>query len=168
MVKNLLILLSATALAVLATHGRATAQSNGPKPVSQYMAVAWETNGYLVTENWGKSWRLVSSDAIGELPERLIHLLKANQAGKVAAHSAVVPNPTLGPVAIRFSADRPGNVRITLHDMRGSEVLSASRETAVGFQTENLDLSSLPNGVYYYRVVNEGGSIGSGAITVAR
>lgn len=175
MVKNLLILLSATALVALTAHGRAAAQNGGsaplstrPTPVSQYMAVGWENNGYLVTENWGKSWRLVASNAISELPERLVTLLKANQAGRDAAHSTVIPNPTSGPVAIRFSANRAGSVRITLHDTRGEEVLRAASNVAVGFQTQNIDLSSLPNGVYYYRVVNEGGSIGSGAITVAR
>jgi Secretion system C-terminal sorting domain len=168
MVKNLFILISATAIAAFAAHSRAAAQSSTPRPVSQYMAVAWETNGYLVTENWGKSWRLVSSDAISELPERLVQLLKANQAGKEAAHAAVLPNPTTGPVAIRFGADRAGSVRITLHDTRGAEVHRSTREVATGFQTETIDLSSLPNGVYYYRVLNDGGSIGSGAITVAR
>jgi len=149
MVKNLLILLSATALVALTTHGRATAQSNAPRPMSQYMAVAWETSGYLVTENWGKSWRLVSSDAVSELPERLVALLKANQSAKHAIAS-VLPNPTVGPAAIRFSADHAGIVRITLHDMRGSEVLRSTRDVGTGFQTENVDLSSLPNGVYYY------------------
>jgi hypothetical protein len=168
MVKNLFILLSATALVGFTAHSRAQAQSAAHKPASQYMAVAWDNNGYLVTENWGKSWRLVSSDETSQLPERLVALLKANQADRVSAHAAVIPNPTTGPVAIHYSADRPGSVRITLHDMRGAEVLRSTHEVAIGFQTENVDLSSLPNGVYYYRVVNDGGSIGSGAITVAR
>lgn len=170
---NLLCTLSAAALfgAVAFSQARAQGAASGgtsPRPVSQYMAVAWDDKGYLVTENWGQSWRIVSEDALEELPPRLVALLKANRAGRETAQATVIPNPTTGSTSLRFTLDRPGTVQIMIHDTRGGEVMRLPLDLAAGYHMQKIDLSSLPSGAYYYRIVNDGGSIGSGAVTVAR
>ncbi len=148
------------------THAdRATVAAKNTK----YMAVAWEGEGYLVTENGGKSWKLVYGNAIASLPDPILRLLKASKEASAASSATAIPNPASGPVDIRFNVDEPGQVTITMHDMRGEEVLRQSRDAYyVGAHSHRLDLSSLPSGTYYYRLTSGLGSIGSGTVTVTR
>ncbi len=149
----------------------ATAQTGTGKAASttKYMAVAWEGDGYLVTENGGKSWKLVSGNALASLPAPLLKLLAGGSVTMNDPGTLAMPNPAIGPVDLRFSVNEPGRIAITVHDVRGDEVLRESRETSrAGLHTHRLDLSTLPSGLYYYRLLSGSGPIGGGPITVAR
>lgn len=138
-------------------------------PLNQYMAVAWEGEGYLITENGGKNWRLVYGNALSTLPEPIIQILKYGTSSVASMQATAMPNPTTGPVDLRFAVNRPGNVTIALHDAQGGEVLRHQKETAyAGLHTHNIDVSSLPSGVYYYRLISGADHIGSGTVTVVR
>lgn len=175
--KNLLVLCAtgivcalsaAPTTAIAQTSGTATSHPER-RPVVQFMAVAWENKGYLVTDNGGKSWRLIYNDAIPQLPEELIRILKKSQGERAEAHVSVMPNPAIGPVAFRYTLQAEGNVAITLHDTRGTLMLETEREYRLaGNQMQHVDMSSLPSGTYYYRIARDGGSVGSGTVTVAR
>lgn len=167
----------ACALAVSAFTAPAVAQTiNNPgttttvgASLNQYMAVAWEGDGYLVTENGGKSWRLVYGNALSTLPEPIVQVLKYGTSAVASMQAMAVPNPATGPVDLRFSVNRPGDVTISLHDSQGSEVLRHQKAAShAGLHTHNLDVSSLPSGVYYYRLISGADHIGSGTVTVVR
>jgi hypothetical protein len=133
------------------------------------MAVAWEGDGYLVTENGGKSWKLVYGNAVSSLPEPILQLLKANSDNARESGVSAFPNPASGPVDIRFSVNEPGSVTVLLNDVQGAEVIRESKDAYhAGSQSHRLDVSSLPSGIYYYRLVSGSGSIGNGTITVTR
>ena len=173
--KNLLTLLATGIVCTItAAPGSAIAQKSGTttshperRQVAQFMAVAWENKGYLVTENGGKSWRLIDNEAIPQLPEELIQILKKSRGEE--AEVSVMPNPAIGPVAFRYTLQAGGTVAITLHDTRGAMVLRTGEEQRLaGDHMQHIDVSSLPSGIYYYRIARDGGSVGSGTVTIAR
>jgi|GEM_PF-1580361 len=149
------------------TSGNDTRTSGVSLP--QYMAVPWEGEGYLITENGGRNWRLVYGDALSSLPEPIVRLLKSREREGIRITSVASPNPASGPVELRFSANEPGEVLISLHDVHGAEILR-ERHMALnaGISAHRFNVSSLPSGTYYYRLVSGSGHIGSGMVTVAR
>lgn len=61
------------------------------------------------------------------------------------------PNPASGEVSVRFEDLRPGAYELTLLDALGREVLGKSVRAGSG-QTERLDVSGLPAGMYLLNV----------------
>jgi hypothetical protein len=63
------------------------------------------------------------------------------------------PNPTNGHVQIGFHVPVTGKVILTVFDLDGNVVLQPVREeVSAGRHVVNLDLSSLPRGMYYYEL----------------
>lgn len=126
-------------------------------------------DGYLVTEDGGTRWRLAQASELGELPVPLLRQLRALRTGVATRSASVAPNPASGLVTMNYSTDVPGPVTISVADGRGVEVLrTVAAAPAAGTYSENVDLSSLPSGLYYYHVANGEGPVGSGVVTVVR
>ncbi len=78
------------------------------------------------------------------------------------------PNPTMNTATIRFSLDAPGNARLRIFDVLGREVATLVDEArAAGEHTVRFDGSSLPAGLYVYRLEASGRSL-SRTLTLAR
>lgn len=77
----------------------------------------------------------------------------------------VYPNPSNGMVTIQLSATPPSLVEI--YDVLGQKVLSQSLTGANGIN--NINLSDKVNGVYFYRVLKENGTLlGSGKLIIQK
>jgi hypothetical protein len=64
------------------------------------------------------------------------------------------PNPVVSLTQIPFTLSAPGMADIDLYDLFGRKVLPiASGFFAGGFNVINVDLSGLPSGTYFYRLV---------------
>ncbi len=64
------------------------------------------------------------------------------------------PNPVVSLTQIPFTLSAPGMADIDLYDLFGRKVLPiASEFFASGFNVINVDLSGLPSGTYFYRLV---------------
>jgi hypothetical protein len=76
----------------------------------------------------------------------------------------LTPNPVTSNATIRLNLQQPGDVAVRIINLTGQEVLKINyaRESA-GHHTYNVDVTSIPAGVYLYRVVT-GGSVTSGNI----
>lgn len=159
---------AALAAFVVVTSGRSSAQTNDRPASNRVMVVAWQSNGYLVTENGGASWRLVLPSEVDRLPDHLRALLKTGRSTTALA-SVAFPNPTATSSTIRFTTRTVGSHNLDLYDGRGEHVLSRKADVRVaGIHEELVDLSSLPCGIYYYRIANGEGPVSDGVITIAR
>lgn len=88
-------------------------------------------------------------------------------ASPLALVLGVYPNPALGPVTIRFALDRPGPVRLTVHDALGRAVaVLADGALAAGAHAATLDVTLAP-GVYLVRLSAGGRSV-TRPLTVVR
>jgi hypothetical protein len=77
------------------------------------------------------------------------------------------PNPVTGTTTVGFRLEAPGVARLVVIDAAGREVASIERSFATGPQTMLWDASSLPAGIYFYRLTT-GEEIASGSIVVVR
>jgi hypothetical protein len=81
---------------------------------------------------------------------------------------AVWPNPATGRAALRFTLAAPSEVRVGLYDVLGREVAwVAAGLLPAGPHAVALDVSSLPAGVYAWRL-QAGERVEGGTLTVAR
>ncbi len=67
------------------------------------------------------------------------------------------PNPTAGPSWVTFSVDEPQQVQVEVFDMAGRHIKTVFNQNAAGGQDYRMqfDGTSLPNGVYMYRMTTE-------------
>lgn len=69
------------------------------------------------------------------------------------------PNPVSGRVTVRFQIPEAGEVRLGVYDSRGREVLRPwDGRLGAGLREITFDVRSLPSGVYFLRIENEGRS----------
>lgn len=74
--------------------------------------------------------------------------------------NAPAPNPVRGPVAFRFSLDRPRAVRLAVYDVLGREVVIVREGThQAGTHEAGVDAGVLPSGVYIVRLTTNGQAI---------
>ncbi|MFQ5568358.1 MAG: T9SS type A sorting domain-containing protein [Rhodothermales bacterium] len=67
------------------------------------------------------------------------------------------PNPFNPATTIRYALPRAGPVRLVVYDVRGREVTTlVDRQQAPGTYAVDLDATSLPSGVYFYRMEADG------------
>jgi len=156
---------------------KASAQTSTPSepvrqrtPITRMMAVQWERESYLVTDNGGASWQLVSTKDLDNVPPYIAKLVRSAMPGAhEAARTTVSPNPATTGMNFRFSVDEPGRVNLALYDVRGERVLDWSQEMRqTGEHAQTIEVSSLPSGIYLYQITNNGGTIGNGTVTIAR
>lgn len=98
-----------------------------------------------VTDAAGREQRVAVAEVAADLPVR--HAL-----------SQVYPNPAAGDVRFRYYLPTQGNVRLELFDVVGRSVavLAEGRQEGEQWYSVPLAASSLPAGVYYYRLTVEG------------
>lgn len=97
------------------------------------------------------------------LDELIARAERGGSSSATAAAAAPHPNPTGGPTAISFSLDRPGPVRVEIHDARGRLVrVVLDEERAPGAHEARWDGRdaqgrALPDGIYFGRVSGPSG-----------
>ncbi len=67
----------------------------------------------------------------------------------------VFPNPTNGGIQVEFDPGLPGLVQLSLFNLLGREVLVKHYSLTGKCQTVQLDLQSLPSGIYFLKVTDE-------------
>ncbi len=71
----------------------------------------------------------------------------------------VYPNPTTTSATFAIKMDSPGEVGVSIYDLLGRQVLSPEVRVSSGISIDlNVDVSSLPGGMYLYRVTSGQGS----------
>ena len=79
---------------------------------------------------------------------------------------SVYPNPSNGEFTLSIRNYKLGIRNVKIYNVLGEQVYSQSNIQNPAF---NINLSNQPNGVYLYRVLNEGGNlIGEGKITIQK
>lgn len=85
---------------------------------------------------------------------------------------SVFPNPSNGVFTIEMKSEKLNVKNIEIYNVMGQKVQTSSLPSPIGEGasfTYSLNLSAQPNGVYFYRVLDEnGGLIGEGKIIVQR
>lgn len=71
-----------------------------------------------------------------------------------AYHSAIFPNPTQNQVSLSFELSNAESVNLVLTDSKGEPVLTVLKNTpfSAGSHVQQLDLSALPEGIYFYQL----------------
>lgn len=69
------------------------------------------------------------------------------------------PNPASNTIEVAFSLEQPSHVRITVFDLQGRELLQTHGSYDAGKNASQLNLASLPAGVYYYRLRTSEGTV---------
>ena len=164
-------------LAILSIAGCACGIANGQTldagQAQQVMTVVAGTGGGVSTMDGGKTWQVVApGTTIEQLQGRLARKISAEHQGSAQARvgrTAAFPNPATESVSIRYQLEAPGEVDVMLHDSRGNEVLRAFEgPRATGEHQLQLDMTTLPDGVYYYRIVSSGAITAGSTVVVLR
>jgi hypothetical protein len=66
------------------------------------------------------------------------------------------PNPASETATITYSVPQAGQVTLALRDVMGKEIISETTEATTGTQFWNVDVSTLPDGVYFYELIYHG------------
>lgn len=99
----------------------------------------------------GKSWLLNDTTDTTE-PETPTYVEDVNNA---AIEFGIFPNPNNGTFKVAFK-DISGNIGIRIQNINGSVVQSKSTQGANGLTVVSFDLTTLPKGIYYMQVTNNG------------
>lgn len=83
------------------------------------------------------------------------------------ALSQNVPNPARAAATIAFSVPAPCDAKVTFYDLAGRSVASYFSRAAAGENELAVDVSSLPPGVYTYRL-EAGGATAAKRMVVVR
>lgn len=81
--------------------------------------------------------------------------------------ASAYPNPAADKIVLTYELPFASNVSITVYDMLGRGVVHSNTTQSVGKQAVTLDLHTLPQGSYIYRIESEAGMI-SGRMQVVR
>lgn len=80
----------------------------------------------------------------------------------------VYPNPATGAASVSYTLKNSSQVKLSIYDVNGREVLSPVNQfQEAGNHTAPINLSTLANGVYFYRLATEN-SFETGKLTVNR
>lgn len=137
---------------------------NDVGPAAAEMAGVMESKGYqletvVVNEghSWG-AWRALIDDALVYFfPAGTTLDRRPEETPRPTDLVALYPNPTRGPVTLRYFADQPGPVVVEVHDMLGRRVMS--RDEGVGVRGEHLiewNAGLLATGVYVLSIRGAG------------
>lgn len=152
-------------------NGQTIATAGAEREARGTMTVLSSSTGSgVVTLDGGKTWQVVRPEAAERLQHQLAQKISAeHQDASGATLTAAYPNPTSGATSIRYDLRQPGDISVTLHDLHGGEVLRVFEgPRAIGQYTLSLDLASVPEGVYFYRIVNGGSTIAGSTVVVQR
>lgn len=148
----------------------ATEAATGSRPAP--MTIVNGEVGALRSVDGGKTWEVVRQDVAERLQTRLAGKLSAgHQGGAVGStgHTTAYPNPAANSVSIRYELGAPGEVNVAFHDLHGREVLRAFEgPRAAGEHSLSLEIGSLAEGVYQYRIVSSGSIVAGSTMIVVR
>jgi hypothetical protein len=71
---------------------------------------------------------------------------------------SLFPNPTDGNLTIELTLSSAQNLQFKLQDVLGREVYASEEQNISGTLTRQLDLSKLPSGTYFLKVMHGEGS----------
>jgi hypothetical protein len=93
-------------------------------------------------------------------PTMFLLLDPAATAPQPALGTTVYPNPTVATSQIDYHVAKAGAVTIELLDASGARLRNVAQETsqAAGPHTQQVDVSSLPKGTYYYKIITRAGT----------
>ena len=84
----------------------------------------------------------------------------------VSGQIHVLPNPTTGKILVNYMNENVSASTIEIRDLQGRLVFDLNIETATNF-TEEIDLSSLDNGLYFLNVIGRDGVISTSRVVKA-
>jgi hypothetical protein len=161
-------------VAVYAHAGAQTATgvekvTKGSRVVTRVLTVVG-ANGNVLQSTDGHNWGSIETAAQANVASGLQSELAKRQAVAQVTATGVTasPNPTMGTTTVSYQMARPGEVLLTVHDIRGAEVLRqvlGSRDAGVNSSAFNA--SELSNGIYYYQIIIDGMTAGGGKVVVA-
>ncbi len=72
---------------------------------------------------------------------------------KPISHISVYPNPASDELTIKYELNKTAIVNINLMDLKGKQYKALTKDTnAIGIQTESLNISYIPPGVYFCQI----------------
>ncbi|MDX2286450.1 MAG: T9SS type A sorting domain-containing protein [Bacteroidia bacterium] len=136
------------------SNGTATVAVTGGTPPFSFLWSNGSTND-TITGLANGDYIVTVTDAAGCTGKDTV-LVRSNVgiedlAGLGISKLQVFPNPTTGLVNVQVSLLRAEALGLSIHDLRGQQVLSRQGQASISFD-ETLDLSRLAKGVYMLRV----------------
>ena len=125
-----------------------------PAKINSKNSYQWDDNTPLLSAYY----RLISQDVDGKKSiSKIIHLLRSNDRN---GNLQIFPQPSSITVKIKFEMAKNGIVDFVLFDVAGNDVLHENIKSEEGANQMALDLSQLPEGIYYLFVQTESHLIG--------
>ena len=82
---------------------------------------------------------------------------------------SIYPNPTRAFATLKYSLPQNGVVLLNLYNLLGKEVSTLSQgNRSAGIYSQSIDATSLPGGVYYYKLVVNGTPVNTGKVIVSK
>jgi hypothetical protein len=79
----------------------------------------------------------------------------------------IYPNPTTGIANISFTGGSGNSLKVAVTDLNGRILLEENRNTT-GSSPSRVDLSPLPNGVYFIHIIRDGKTLKTEKIILTR
>lgn len=98
----------------------------------------------IESEGWA-----IDDVCFSELPPCVLAVPEIAQEG---LNMESYPNPAGTTATLMYNLPESGNVRIVLHDMLGQEISTYEGDQLRGINTWTVDVSTLPEGVYFYEL----------------
>ena len=98
---------------------------------------------------WGRPSKLEEAIVNGQV----ITAIDLEPPGNTNTDVSIYPNPARSVAQLQYGLRSLGSVVISLHDVLGRRVREITNSTkGPGEHTESVDVSSLPNGIYFFHV----------------
>ncbi|ALW85602.1 hypothetical protein AUC43_11170 [Hymenobacter sedentarius] len=121
------------------------------------VAIAGATSATYTTTQGGAYTVVVSTNGCASAPSAAVTVtVTAARSGQSAFGLAVFPNPTTGSLTVSIAGSHSA-AQLTVYNALGQRVLTSSLAAAA--TARELDLSSLPTGVYVLRAVSTEGTV---------
>ena len=72
---------------------------------------------------------------------------------------ALYPNPNNGFFTLDYSASKPDQLRIEVYNLNGERIYTCEWNTGAGINLQQLDLSTMPKGLYLIKVSSGEGTV---------
>jgi hypothetical protein len=136
---------------------------NFPYPIATFGSITGTNAGagsaddlYYFFYDWQVS--LAEQYCSSEREEVIIELSVGLNEGEDFSQVRTYPNPSEGILNIEFAKQVKGRVQLSIHDIKGKEILSESLNSVNVGQRTILDLSEIAKGSYVLRILSDQGS----------
>ena len=110
---------------------------------------------------------LCGSPLITPLPKININENQDDGAESIVK-SIVYPNPASESAVLEYSCEETGNVLFKIFDVQGNEVYSLEDNKTSESSILNLNINSLTDGIYYYKLLLNNINISTGSLTIIK